>query len=132
MAKVIKFPSKYIPVKTPETMKELADNIVGVHIAHAEAIIDDITQAFVARVRREGILLEKLGDVAEMDITMIRNAMRASILRFYGIEYSFQKLADEHLIHFKKQRANAEQIEKDNPMMKTELEPEDDPGPMIG
>jgi hypothetical protein len=138
-AKIIKFPKKYkgklpeVGISTPTTKTELAASIVKVRTEHTEILINDITQFMLTRLRNDGINLTDLGEIANVDVTLIREAIRATILRFYHIQYPFQKMANDHFEAQQKKATNIKEIEKLNPLMKDDLEPEPvPPAPMVG
>lgn len=137
MGKLIKFPKKYkgnVPVvgpNPPQTDAELATAVVKVRTEHTEILINDITQFMLTRLRNDGINLPDLGDISNVDVSLIREAIRATILRYYHVQYPFQKLANDHYAKQQKQNNNKKEIEDLNPEMKTELEPEPPP-PMVG
>jgi len=138
MGKLIKFPKTYkgeIPVKPPQTKEELNQHILDVRCKHTEFLIGDVTTYMLNLFRNEGIFLSSLGDIANVDINMIQETLRATILRFYHIQYPFQNFANARYAEMQKQAENVKEIEDLNPAMKTEVEPEPEPeppAPMVG
>ena len=139
MGKVIKFKGKWkgkkpaqTDIKVPTTPEELSNMTLRVRMEHTNILVDDVTNYFLARIRGDGVAIERSGEIANFDVGVVRDAMRGAILRFYGVQYPFHQIPDKIFNDSKKAAANMKEIEDLNPEMKTEIDPEPPQGPMVG